>query len=247
MKKLNVLVAALGALGFMAQAQAAVGFGQSQEETTPHITVGATQPGSGPHGGKGGEPGIGVSSVYGGQITGFAGLTRMAPADGNGIHNISMAGRAPGSHGGMGVFHFSKVANADVYFGEWSQTGKADDETHTVYYAGKDITTNMPTDGIATYEVKGINRYSGDNALSGTLTANFGEQTLRGSMSNTDMEIGIRANIQSDAQFTGLATTGGLEGETQGHFFGDSASSLAGYATFEDDRSKDTAFGGSKQ
>ncbi|SFU90242.1 Slam-dependent surface lipoprotein [Xenorhabdus koppenhoeferi] len=246
MKKLNVLVAAVAALGFMAQAQAAVGSGQSQEETTPRIKVGATQPGSGPHGGKSGEPGIGVSSVYGGQITGFTGLTRMAPADSNGVHNISMAG-TPGSHGSMGVFHFSKVANADVYFGEWSQTGQASDSTHTVYYAGKDITTNMPTDGTATYEVKGINQYSGSNALSGTLTADFGEQTLRGSMSNTAMEIGIDANIQSDAQFTGLATTGDLEGETQGHFFGNSASSLAGYATFEDDRSKDTAFGGPKQ
>ncbi|MDX7992180.1 Slam-dependent surface lipoprotein [Xenorhabdus littoralis] len=246
MKKLNVLVVALGALGFMAQAHAAVGFGQSQDETTPHIKVGETKPGSGPHGGKGGEPGIGVSSVYGGQITGFAGLTRMAPADSNGIHNISMAG-APGSHSGMGVFHFSKVANADVYFGEWSQTGQASDSTHTVYYAGKDITTNIPTDGTATYTVTGINQYSGDNALSGTFTADFGDKTLVGSLENTAMTIGIDARIGADAQFTGLATTGGLEGETNGHFFGDSAASLAGYATFADDSSKDTAFGGSKQ
>ncbi|MDC9582567.1 transferrin-binding protein-like solute binding protein [Xenorhabdus sp. PR6a] len=246
MKKLNVLVAALGALGFMAQAQAEVGFGQSQISKPSYIKVGVTQPGSGPHGGKGGEPGIGVSSVYRGQVTGFAGLTRMAPADSNGIHNISMAG-APGSHGGMGVFHFSKVANADVYFGEWSQTGKADDKTHTVYYAGKDITTNIPTDGTATYTVTGINQYSGDNALSGTFTADFGEKTLVGSLENTAMTIDIDANIGTDAKFQGIATTGDLEGQTQGHFFGDSASSLAGYATFADDNSKDTAFGGSKQ
>ncbi|MBI6548091.1 Slam-dependent surface lipoprotein [Xenorhabdus lircayensis] len=246
MKKINVLVAALGALGFMAQAQAAVGFGQSQEETTPRIKVGATQPGSGPHGGKGGEPGIGVSSVYGGQITGFAGLTSMAPADSNGIHNISMAG-APGSHGGMGVFHFSKVANADVYFGEWSQTGQASDNTRTVYYAGKDITTNIPTDGTATYTVTGINQYSDDNALSGTFTADFGEKTLIGSMANTAMTIDIDASIGADAEFDGAAITDDLVGKTSGHFFGDSASSLAGYATFEGDRSKDTAFGGDKQ
>ncbi|MBC8953032.1 Slam-dependent surface lipoprotein [Xenorhabdus sp. PB62.4] len=246
MKKINVLVAALGALGFMAQAQAAVGFGQSQIDTTPHIQVGETKPGSGPHGGKGGEPGIGVSSVYGGQITGFAGLTRMAPADNNGIHNISMAG-APGSHGGMGVFHFSKVANADVYFGEWSQTGKASDSTHTVYYAGKDVTTNIPTDGTATYTVTGINQYSGDNALSGTFTADFGEKTLVGSLANTAMAIDIDANIDADAKFEGVAMTDDLIGKTEGHFFGDSASSLAGYAKFADDSTKDTAFGGSKQ
>ncbi|MDC9593890.1 Slam-dependent surface lipoprotein [Xenorhabdus sp. IM139775] len=247
MKKLNVLVAALGALGFMAQAQAqaqaAVGFGQSQISTPSYIKVGVTQPGSGPHGGKGGEPGIGVSSVYGGQITGFAGLTRMAPADSNGIHNISMAG----SHGGMGVFHFSKVANADVYFGEWSQTGKADDKTHTVYYAGKDITTNIPTDGTATYAVTGINQYSGSNALSGTLTADFGEKTLIGSMANTAMTLNIDADIGADAKFEGDAKIGNLAGTTEGHFFGDSASSLAGYAKFAGDHSKDTAFGGSKQ
>ncbi|KLU14199.1 MULTISPECIES: Slam-dependent surface lipoprotein [Xenorhabdus] len=246
MKKLNVLIAALGTLGLMAQAQAEVGFGQSQQATTPHIKVGKTQPSLGPHGGKGDEPGIGVSSVYGGQITGFAGLTRMAPADSNGIHNISMAG-APGSHGGMGVFHFSKVANADVYFGEWSQTGKAGDSTHTVYYAGKDITTNIPTDGTATYTITGINQYSGDNALAGTFTADFGEKTLVGSMENTAMTINIDADIYDDASFEGDAKSGTLDGITQGHFFGDSASSIAGYTTFADDNSKNTAFGGSKQ
>ncbi|WP_337167705.1 Slam-dependent surface lipoprotein [Xenorhabdus bovienii] len=245
MKKINVLVAALGALGFMAQAQASVGFGQSQEDTTPHIKVGATKASSSPHGGSGNEPGIGVSSVRDGMLIGFSGLTRMASADSNGIHNISMAG-APGSHSGMGVFHFSKVANADVYFGEWSEKGNATDTTHTVYYAGKDITTNMPTDGTATYVVNGINQYSGDNALSGTLTADFGEKTLIGSMANTAMTISIDADIYADAKFEGDAKTDGLAGTTQGHFFGDSASSLAGYATF-DDKSKDTAFGGSKQ
>ncbi|MEX0445692.1 Slam-dependent surface lipoprotein [Xenorhabdus sp. SGI246] len=246
MRKIKVLVAAVGALGFMAQAQAAVGFGQSQVSTPSYIKVGKTEAGRGPHGGGAGEPGIGVSSIYGGQITGFAGLTRMAPADNNGIHNISMAG-APGTHGGMGVFHFSKVANADVYFGEWSQTGNANDPTHTVYYAGKDVTTNIPTDGTATYTVTGINQYSGNNALSGEFTADFGEKTLVGSMANNTMEIGIDAQIQSDAKFVGRALTGDLIGKTEGHFFGDSASSLAGYAKFDDDRSKDTAFGGTKQ
>ncbi|PHM50480.1 Slam-dependent surface lipoprotein [Xenorhabdus miraniensis] len=246
MKKINVLVAALGTLGFMAQAQAAVGFGQSQISTPSYITVGETELGSGPHGGKSGEPGIGVSSVYSGQITGFAGLTRMASADNNGIHNISMAG-APGTHSGMGVFHFSKVANADVYFGEWSQTGGASDKTHTAYYSGKDITTNIPTDGTATYTVTGINQYNGDNALSGTLTADFGEKTLIGSMANAAMTINIDADIYADAKFEGDAKIGDLKGITEGHFFGDSAASLAGYTTFDGDHSKDTAFGGSKQ
>ncbi|CAM3653075.1 Slam-dependent surface lipoprotein [Xenorhabdus thuongxuanensis] len=245
MKKLNVLITALGTLGFMAQAQAEVGFGQSQISTPSYVKVGATETGSNSHGGASGDPGIGVSSIGGGKLIGFSGLTRMAPTDSNGIHNISRAG-APGSHGGMGVFHFSKVANADVYFGEWS-TGQTSDDSHTVYYAGKDITTNIPTDGTATYTVTGINQYSGDNALSGTFTADFGEKTLVGSMANTAMTIDIDASIGSDAKFEGIAITDDLVGTTNGHFFGDSASSLAGYTTFEDDRSKDTAFGGSKQ
>ncbi|WP_237386011.1 Slam-dependent surface lipoprotein [Xenorhabdus sp. Sc-CR9] len=246
MKKLNVLVAAVAALGFMAQAQAAVGFGQSQKNTTPHIIVGATEKSSNSHGGAIGEPGIGVSTIGEGRLIGFAGLTRMAPADSNGIHNISMAG-APGSHGGMGVFHFSKVANADVYFGEWSATGNASDPTHTVYYAGKDITTNIPTDGTATYTVKGVNQYSGNNALSGTFTADFGDKTLIGSMANNMMTINIDADIYADAKFEGDANIGNLAGTTEGHFFGNDASSLAGHATFAGDHSKDTAFGGSKQ
>ncbi|PHM38488.1 Slam-dependent surface lipoprotein [Xenorhabdus innexi] len=243
MKKINVLVAVLGALGFMAQAQAEVGFGQSQVSSPSYVQVGPTQVGSGPHGGAGGEPGIGVSSVYNGLITGFSGLTRMAPADGNGIHNIPMV-RA---HGGMGSFHFSKVANEEVYFGEWSQTGQANDPTHTVYYAGKDITTNIPTDGTATYTVTGVNQYSGSNALSGTFTADFGEKTLIGSMANAAMTVNIDADIYADASFEGDASIGNLIGTTEGHFFGDNASSLAGYARFDDDSSKDTAFGGSKQ
>ncbi|PHM25445.1 Slam-dependent surface lipoprotein [Xenorhabdus budapestensis] len=245
MRKIKVLVAAIGVLGFMAQAQAAVGFGQSQVSTPSYIKVGKTKAGSGPHGGSGGEPGIGVSSVYGGQITGFAGLTRMAPADNNGIHNISMVG-APGTHSGMGVFHFSKVANADVYFGEWS-SGQESDNSHTVYYAGKDITTNIPTDGTATYSVTGLNQYDGNNALTGTFTADFGERTLVGSMSNTAMTINIDADIYADAKFEGDANIGNLAGTTEGHFFGDNASSLAGYAKFDGDSTKDTAFGGTKQ
>ncbi|MBE8597602.1 Slam-dependent surface lipoprotein [Xenorhabdus sp. BG5] len=246
MKKFNVLIAALGTLGFMAQAQAEVGFGQSQISSPSYIKVGETQTGSNSHGGANGAPGIGVSSIGGGKLIGFSSLTRMAPTDSNGIHNISRAG-APGSHGGMGVFHFSKVANADVYFGEWSQTGQAGDSTHTVYYAGKDITTNIPTDGTATYTVTGINQYSGDNALAGTFTADFGEKTLVGSMENTAMTIDISANIGADAKFNGIAITDDLVGSTSGHFFGDNASSLAGYAKFADDDTKDTAFGGSKQ
>ncbi|MDB6371906.1 Slam-dependent surface lipoprotein [Photorhabdus bodei] len=246
MNKVKVLIAVLGTCGLVTQSIAAPGFGQTQrfDENKPSIQVGVTTPGGAGHSSPGGEPGVGINSVANGKIVSFSGLTRYVAADANGIHKISMPGS--GSHGGMGVFNFSKVANADVYFGEWSQTGKVDDTTHTAYYSGKDVTTNLPTGGIATYTVKGINQYSGSNALHGTFTADFGQKRLTGSIANSALTVGINSVIKTDGSFVGSATAGGAVGRNSGHFFGDNAASLAGTATFASDHSKDTAFGGTK-
>ncbi|MEQ1962833.1 Slam-dependent surface lipoprotein [Xenorhabdus khoisanae] len=245
MKKFNILVAALGTLGFMAQAE--VGYDQSNWSYVrydgPSISLGPTQSLAGPHFRRNGEPGIGFSDVYGGKRIGFSGMTKMLNVDHNGVYN--MVSGAPGYTKSVSIVNFSKVPNADVYFGEWSyaEDGKY---THIAYYAGQDITTNMPEGGTATYTVKGISQYISDNPLSGTLTADFGEQTLSGSMSNTDMTLLIDADISSDGHFAGGAITGDDVGVTEGHFFGDNAASLAGYASFED-YTKDASFGGSKQ
>ncbi|MGV7960457.1 Slam-dependent surface lipoprotein [Photorhabdus tasmaniensis] len=246
MNKVKVLIAVLGTCGLVTQAIAAPGFGQTQnfDQNKPSIKVNVTEKGGTGHASSGGEPGIGVQSIAGGKIVSFSGLTRYASADANGIHKISMPGS--GSHGGMGVFNFSKVANADVYFGEWSQTGQVNDKTHTAYYSGKDITTNLPTGGIATYTVKGINQYSGSNALQGTFTADFGQKRLSGSIANSVLTVGIDSRIRADGSFVGTATAGNVAGTNNGHFFGDNASSLAGVAKFNSDHSKDTAFGGTK-
>ncbi|SCZ55530.1 MULTISPECIES: Slam-dependent surface lipoprotein [Photorhabdus] len=246
MNKVKVLIAVLGTCGLVTQVMADPGFGQTQkfDANKPSINVGVTKQGGSGHGSPGGEPGVGVHSIAGGQIVSFSGLTRYAAADANGIHKISMPGS--GSHNGMGVFNFSKVANADVYFGEWSQTGKVNDTTHTAYYSGKDVTTNLPTGGIATYTVKGINQYSGSNALHGTFTADFGQKRLTGSIANSALTVGINSAIKADGSFAGRATAGGAVGRNSGHFFGDNAASLAGTATFTSDHSKDTAFGGTK-
>ncbi|KGM27719.1 hypothetical protein CE143_17830 [Photorhabdus luminescens] len=246
MNKVKVLIAVLGTCGLVTQVMADPGFGQTQkfDENKPSIKVGVTKQGGVGHGSPGKEPGIGVHSIAGGQIVSFSGLTRYAAADANGIHKISMPGS--GSHGGMGVFSFSKVANADVYFGEWSQDGKVTDTAHTAYYSGKNVTTNLPTGGIATYTVKGINQYNGSNALNGTFTADFGQKRLSGSIANSALTVGIDSRIRTDGSFAGRATAGNVVGTNSGHFFGDNADSLAGVATFASDHSKDTAFGGTK-
>ncbi|NDK98602.1 Slam-dependent surface lipoprotein [Photorhabdus bodei] len=246
MNKVKVLIAVLGTCGLVAQSIAVPGTGQTQkfDPNNQSIRVGVTEPRSGGHPTPGGEPGIGVKSIGKGSITSFSGLARYVKADENGIHKISVPGSS--SHEGMGVFNFSKVANADVYFGEWSQTGAVNDTTHTAYYSGKDVTTNLPTGGIATYTVKGINQYSGSNALHGTFTADFGQKRLTGSIANSALTVDINSRIRTDGSFAGRATAGNVVGTNSGHFFGDNAASLAGVATFASDHSKDTAFGGTK-
>ncbi|HHE6468657.1 TPA: Slam-dependent surface lipoprotein [Providencia rettgeri] len=243
MKKLNIIALALATCTVTFGASAAIGSGQSQpfDANQPSVRVGATEGTGGGHGGAAGDPGIGVQSVYGGKTISFSGLTRMAPIQaGNEAHVISMP-NSPGSHNQMGVFNFAKIADAEVYFGEWSSTGQVSDTTHTAYYSGKDVTTNMPTAGTAEYSVKGISQYNGGALTAGTLTANFGTKSLAGNIGATNID----ATIKNNATFAGAATLNGESGSTNGHFFGDQAKHIAGVTQFED-HSKDMAFGGSR-
>ena len=257
MNKNAILVMMFGSaltLGMAAQASAAVGAAASQKfnPSAPSVQVGPTQVMPGPHGGVAGEPGIGVSTVGHGAIVSLGGLTRLAPANTDGVRPISMAiTPAPDGSGGstdhraMGVFNFTQIASESVYFGEWSATGGETDKTHTAYYAGKDVTEVMPVAGQAVYGVKGINQYSTDGLMEGSLTADFGQSTLIGSMDNTASTLDINAKIEGST-FAGTATMNEAMGSSQGHFFGNNASALAGIATFSD-HTKDTAFGGSRQ
>lgn len=257
MNKNAILVMMFGSaltLGVAAQASAAVGAAASQgfNPSASSVRVGPTEVMPGPHGGVAGEPGIGVSTVGHGAIVSFDGLTRLAPANTDGVRPISMAiTPAPDGSGGstdhraMGVFNFTQVVSEPVYFGEWSVTGSETDATHTAYYAGKDVTEVMPVAGQAVYVVKGINQYSTDGLMEGSLTADFGQSTLTGNMKNTQSTLTIDAGIIGST-FEGYADMNGTAGGTQGRFFGNNASALAGIATF-DDHAKDTAFGGSRQ
>ncbi|PHM50483.1 Slam-dependent surface lipoprotein [Xenorhabdus miraniensis] len=235
MKKINILIAVLGILGLITQVQAKVGYGISQTDTDPHLTIGE----------KNGEPAIGISLYDNGQLFPASSLKAFATRDKNGVYRFKLEGGSIKNQ----YADIAQVPNSEVYFGEWAQTTPdKSDKTHTVFYAGKDVTTNMPKGGTAIYTTTGISQYNGNNPLTGELTADFDRQKLKGSISNRSRKIDIDADINSDAGFSGNATADGhINGRTEGKFFGDSASSLAGYATFDSDRSKDTAFGGTKK
>lgn len=221
----------------------------------------------GPHADPAGLPGIGIKGVGLGQwgkisMNSVKRLAESNPQYG-GTDANSVTHVEPPAHSGrdkMGVFDFQKIADnrADVYFGEWQakENGTINPNTRSVFYVGKDKTTNMPTSGSATYTVNGINNYTVAGLMTGTLTANFGPgtNTLAGTISNSALTVDVNAAIApSTASFAGTATanpTGGtaVSGTSQGHFFGNAAAQLAGIAKFgEANRNLDTAFGGKKQ
>lgn len=150
-------------------------------------------------------------------------------------------------------YNFVQVANQDIWFGEWYEgTQDAGFNNRTVYYVGNDTGTTVPTSGTATYNITGINKFSGSNKLSGTFKADFNSQTLKGKISNASLTVGVSSTIDSaTASFNGIATAtqaGSVtQGSSQGHFFGADAASLAGIATFTSNSDLDTAFGGEKQ
>ena len=249
------ILAALFATLFTGLAHAGV-VGDSSDHS--NVKAGESNVISGPH--VKGRPGIGVRPLPGGvdARVDFQGLTPYAPADSHGVSSIVDPNIAPKSHKGMGVFHFAKVSGADVYFGEWSEKGKINDGTHTVYYAGDDSGTTVPASGIANYSVKGISDYGNKGVLSGTFEADFTSRLLMGSLSNGksgadrySLDIGIVDILGTRLSGNGAKVSYGnstsvTSGVVTGRFFGANAKALAGIATFKDNRQFDTAFGGAK-
>lgn len=153
----------------------------------------------------------------------------------------------------VGEFNFQNVANGKVYFGEWSNPVNEQWSDRVVFYAGDDSNRVLPTTEV-NYKVQGINKYTGNNQMSGELTASFNMEkpTLTGTLRNDTQSISLNATINTaDASFNGTAQARHLStdstpvsGTTEGHFFGaNESASLAGIAKF-DDRNFDTAFGG---
>lgn len=202
-------------------------------------------------------------------FTGFSslkGLAQAFAAQGTSNSNVTVGTKTfnishipvsamPPSHSALGNFNLGQVGTQEVYFGEWWKAGDTPaSASHTVYYAGDNTNTTVPTAGTATYTVAGING-SASNLLTGNFTANFGAGTLEGSLTGTGTTVsnltldGVTFNPGS-AAFSGFAIangTAGLDdsGAVQGHFFGANAAALAGIAKF-DNVSYNTAFGGAK-
>ena len=255
------ILAALFVTLFTGPAHAGV-VGDSSDHS--NVKAGESTVRGGPH--VKGRPGIGVATLRGGvnAKVDFQGLTPYARPDSHGVSSLTYPSSAPTDHSKMGVFHFAKVSNANVYFGEWSQTSSVTDDTHTVYYVGDDSGTTVPTDGTAYYSVKGISDYANKGLLSGTFEATFtgAGGIVTGSMSNGksgakkyNVDIGLTAI--KGAKFSGngaIATYGNnptvIEGTVNGRFFGAGAKALAGtivFPGFEGNRGYDTAFGGAKK
>lgn len=245
MKAIYLSVLATSLLSVSALSQAAVIGAESDDD---YVVVGTSNVPFGPH--TAGLPGVGVYTTGLSAIVDFAGLSNYSSVS-NGVYTLN----APidvdePDHSGMGVFNFAKVSNANVYFGEWSQTGTTGDSSRTVYYIGDDTGTSVPTSGTATYSVTGVNDYSGSNLMSGSFDVNFGTNELDGYVENANFGIEVDGSI-SGAAISGSAVAydavGDLEtgGTLSGHFFGNNAAALAGIATFSN-RDYDTAFGGTK-
>ena len=199
-------------------------------------------------------------------IVDFQTLQRYAPADSHGVTSLRYNRYIPADHKKMGVFNFAKVSGADVYFGEWSKTSNVADGSHTVYYAGDDSGTTVPTSGSANYAVKGISNYGSRGLLSGTFYATFSGSSgsLIGSLSNGksgadrySLDIGYVNTAGAILYGSGAKATYGsnqslnsgvvTNGVVRGRFFGANARALAGLVSFKDNRQFDTAFGGAKQ
>lgn len=247
----TLILAPIAAMALCGAAQAAI-VGQSTDTT--QLRVGVSTINGGPH--TAGKPGVAVAGIGLSSYVDFAGLQASVPPV-NGVTTINAPSSAPGSHDNMGVFNFAKVSNADLYFGEWSDTANVNDGTHTVYYVGDNAGTTVPTTGSATYAVTGISDYAGKGALTGTFTANFGAGALSGSIASASTgyavnigSVGISgANIASttaNATATQASTTLASGGAVSGQFFGANAAALAGLVTFGGNSQYDTAFGGTK-
>lgn len=257
MKKTVLALAVLGAFG---TAQAAVVGGQSYTEAGGFRigTANFENPGT---------AGVGVD----GQLFNFlAPATHFAISkyqDSTGVYHwtgrqIVAAGDAPGpqgpgpDHSGLGVWSFAQVGSQDVWFGEWdaeSATGAVGTKvagTHTVWYNGEngDVATTLPTAAPVSYTVRSINNYSGSALPTSTLTANFatGAASSTGDIGFTGGTIGtVGSDVRLAASGVSVASASGTGGSLDGKFYGTGASGVAGIVTFSD-RTKDTAFGGSK-
>ncbi|MBQ0267558.1 Slam-dependent surface lipoprotein [Providencia huaxiensis] len=245
MKKLSLITVAVSfsifSVGVMAETESAQSLSYVDNET--NIIVDKTQSTMGPHGGSIGAPGIGSRFMRDGKTISFSGLKNLVTQKPDNVYVLESGGSP---HGGMGKFQFSQVADAEVYFGDWSQTGEADDAMHTVYFSGENATTEVPASGQATYTIAGINQFAGEAKQTGWFNADFTDKSYTGLLEGTDSH-SMAGDIKEDGKFSGTAIANETHhGNSMGQLFGDNAEQVAGILSYENNRELDTAFGGQK-
>ncbi|AZV94451.1 hypothetical protein CBF45_12555 [Bordetella sp. J329] len=154
----------------------------------------------------------------------------------------------------------------EVYFGSWVYDPTIYQPTtwdRAQFYTGMQGSGDISAkNGTVVYDVRGISNYVNgagtqtDSFLIGSLSANFTTAVLNGSISNASnnkviefTDVGIH---KSTGEFgtafggyvDGTQGTTNYVGATAGHFYGDAAQILAGYAVFAGNDALNTAFGG---
>ncbi len=246
MNKISVITLSisLATLSSLALAETQSGQSQSYNDGKTNIIVGKTESTMGPHGGAVGSPGIGYRNMRNGKTISFSGLKNMVTQKPGHVFVLESSGSP---HGSMGKFQFSQVADAEVYFGDWSQTGVEGDKTHTAYFSGENATTAVPTSGQASYTLEGINQFDGEAKLAGSFNADFGDKSYTGSLQGEALKISMSGNIEDQGKFNGNAIANDtIAGSSMGQFFGDNAEQVAGITSFDGNYELDTAFGGTK-
>ncbi|MEY0230684.1 Slam-dependent surface lipoprotein [Providencia manganoxydans] len=247
MKNLSLAVLTIALSTSVFNASAEIAFAQSQKYGVDgvEVIVGDTQYASGSHAGAIGDPGIGLQPIFFGTRISFASFKARATENEHGVYELAASTSAHSAN--TGKFNFTQVANAEVYFGDWSKTGIDGDTTHTAFYSGKDVTESLPNSGQVEYTIAGINQFDSASKLSGAFNADFDTKTYTGALSGQSLNITMNGDILDQGQFEGKAVANeSITGDSSGHFFGPDAEAVAGIVTFESEHIKDVAFGGSK-
>ncbi|WP_273803393.1 Slam-dependent surface lipoprotein [Providencia rettgeri] len=248
MKKLTlvVLMASLSGASTSVFAEATSQQSQNYTDGVVDIRIDKTEAMGGPHGGVAGTPGIGYRGTHNGKTIAFSGLKGMATQKPDDVYQLESSG---GRHVNMGKFQFSQVADAEIYYGDWSQTGVNGDSTHTAYFSGNNASTEVPTNGSAVYNIEGVNQFDGEGKLTGTFNVDFGQKSYVGLLEGNELKQSMEGDIFEDGKFAGTAKAtshDSISGESMGQFFGENAERVAGITQYEGHHELDTAFGGKK-
>ncbi len=231
------------------------GFTFDQTPST-EFQVGESTVNAGPH--VAGKAGWGISSFGGGVaskvdfqfIAQVSNHTNMTVGNKTYVRN-QFGGSGHGTQ--FGTFDFYQVGNQDVYFGEWTSPSAGNHKV--AFYVGDNSTTTLPS-GTASYSIIGKTVGTGANALAltGTLNANFDNNTVNGMLDIEEFPIFLQHGVINPvtATFGGYAYAplfNGSQGNTgvmRGSFFGANAAGVAGILDFGYQHILNMGFGGTK-